>query len=203
MCWAFLVVCGPQASAKSSGRRDSVRSSLNNDIRNLWTMASLSQSKLNVPLTSLCGDSDLEGSSTGSKTDQWYNPEEIHQDSEDVWKQWEDRKDKPEELGLGGFQGSDLEGDEDSRTKMETPSSMASARISKHTPHRAYWVEQQNRLPLPLVELMESEALEILTKALQSYRSGIGKDHFLTKQLQRYIERLKRRRSKRQHVLVH
>ncbi|XP_036909054.1 cation channel sperm-associated protein subunit zeta, partial [Sturnira hondurensis] len=203
VCWDFLVVCGPQASAESSGRHDSVRSSLNSDVRNLWTMASLSQSRLNVPLTSLCEDSELEGSSIGSKTDQWYNQEEVRQDSEDVWKQWEDRKDKPEELGPGGFQGSDLEGDEYSRTKTEIPSSMASPKISKHTPHRAYWVEQQNRLPLPLVELMESEALEILTKALQSYRSGIGKDHFLTKQLQRYIEGLKRRRNKRQHVLVH
>ncbi|KAM5318857.1 cation channel sperm-associated auxiliary subunit zeta isoform 1-T1 [Glossophaga mutica] len=166
-------------------------------------MATLSQSRLNVPLTTLCEDSEPEGSSIGSKTDQWYNQKETLQDSEGDWKQWDDRKDKPEELGPSNFQESDLEGDEDSRIKMETPASMASSRISKHTPHRAYWVEQQNRLPLPLVELMESEALEILTKALQSYRSGIGKDHFLTKQLQRYIEGLKRRRSKRQHVLVH
>ncbi|KAM8812883.1 cation channel sperm-associated auxiliary subunit zeta [Rhynchonycteris naso] len=70
----------------------------------------------------------------------------------------------------------------------------------KHRPHQAYWVEQQNRLPLPLTELMENEVLEILTKVLQSYRSRIGKNHFLTKQLQRYIEGLKRRRNKSQHV---
>ncbi|XP_035885913.1 cation channel sperm-associated protein subunit zeta, partial [Phyllostomus discolor] len=219
-CWAFLVVCGPQAPAKSSGHLDSAGSSLTEDIRNLWTMASLSHSRLNIPLTSLCEDSEPEGSSVGSKTDQWYHQKDIDQDSEVTWEHWDDSKDKPEELGPSIFQGNDLEGDEDTRTKTgktqqseddsslfpllpETPLSMASPRISKHSPHRAYWVEQQNRLPLPLVELMESEALEILTKALHSYRSGIGKDHFLTKQLQRYIEGLKRRRSKRQHILVH
>ncbi|XP_045711453.1 cation channel sperm-associated protein subunit zeta isoform X2 [Phyllostomus hastatus] len=187
-----------KAPAKSSGCHDSVMSSLNEDIRNLWTMEALSHSRLNVPLTSLCEDSEPEGSSVGSKTDHWYHRKDIDQDSEVTWEQWDDRKDKPEELGSSTFQG-----DEDTRTKTETPPSMASPRISKHSPHRAYWVEQQNRLPLPLVELMESEALEILTKALHSYRSGIGKDHFLTKQLQRYIEGLKRRRSKRQHVMVH
>ncbi|XP_053773794.1 cation channel sperm-associated auxiliary subunit zeta [Desmodus rotundus] len=191
-----------KASVKSSGRHDSARSSLNSDIRNLWTVAALSQSRLNVPLISACEDSEPEGSSIGSKTDQWYTQKETRKDSEDIWEQWDDRKDKPEELGPDSFQGSDLEGD-DSRTKTETSSSMASPQISKHRPHRAYWLEQQNRLPLPLMELMESEALEILTKALQSYRSGIGKDHFLTKQLQRYIDGLKRRRSKRQHVSVH
>ncbi|KAK1335503.1 hypothetical protein QTO34_003289 [Cnephaeus nilssonii] len=79
-------------------------------------------------------------------------------------------------------------------------SSVSSLNILKHTHHRAYWVEQQNRLPLPLMELMENEALEILTKALQSYRSAIGKDHFLTRQLQRYIEGLKKRQNRRQHV---
>ncbi|KAF6102492.1 catsper channel auxiliary subunit zeta [Phyllostomus discolor] len=192
-----------KAPAKSSGHLDSAGSSLTEDIRNLWTMASLSHSRLNIPLTSLCEDSEPEGSSVGSKTDQWYHQKDIDQDSEVTWEHWDDSKDKPEELGPSIFQGNDLEGDEDTRTKTETPLSMASPRISKHSPHRAYWVEQQNRLPLPLVELMESEALEILTKALHSYRSGIGKDHFLTKQLQRYIEGLKRRRSKRQHILVH
>lgn len=45
---------------------------------------------------------------------------------------------------------------------------MSSLNIAKHTPHRAYWAEQQSRLPLPLMELMENEALEILTKALRS-----------------------------------
>lgn len=35
------------------------------------------------------------------------------------------------------------------------------------------------------------------------YRSGIGRDHFLTKQLQRYIEGLRRRRNKRLRLLMH
>lgn len=35
------------------------------------------------------------------------------------------------------------------------------------------------------------------------YRSLIGRDHFLTKQLQRYIEGLRKRRTKRQHVSAH
>ena len=79
-------------------------------------MAALSQSRLNVPLISACEDSEPEGSSIGSKTDQWYTQKETRKDSEDIWEQWDDRKDKPEELGPDSFQGSDLEGD-DSRTK--------------------------------------------------------------------------------------
>ncbi|KAL2805799.1 cation channel sperm-associated auxiliary subunit zeta, partial [Daubentonia madagascariensis] len=79
-------------------------------------------------------------------------------------------------------------------------SSVSSVESLKHTPHQAYWAEQQNRLPLPLMELMENEALEILTKALRSYRSGIGREHFLTKELQRYIEGIKKRRNTRQNV---
>lgn len=81
-------------------------------------MAALSHSRLTAPLTSVCEDSDLEGSSVGSKTDQWYNQKDTGQDSEGVWEQWEDGKDKPEELGPGTSQGNDLEGDEDARTKM-------------------------------------------------------------------------------------
>ncbi|XP_023603121.1 cation channel sperm-associated protein subunit zeta isoform X1 [Myotis lucifugus] len=49
----------------------------------------------------------------------------------------------------------------------ELDSSVSSLNIMKHTHHRAYWEEQQDRLPLPLMDLMENEALEILTKALQ------------------------------------
>ncbi|XP_045153170.1 cation channel sperm-associated protein subunit zeta isoform X1 [Echinops telfairi] len=77
----------------------------------------------------------------------------------------------------------------------ERTSSMSSLTILNRTPHKAYWAEQQNRLPLPLIELMESEVLEILTKALSSYRSGIGWNHFMTKQLQRNIEELRKRRN--------
>uniref|UniRef100_A0ABI0NXN4 Catsper channel auxiliary subunit zeta n=1 Tax=Bos taurus TaxID=9913 RepID=A0ABI0NXN4_BOVIN len=145
---ASLVVCGPQASAKSSSHHGSGRSSLQ-DIRNMWTTATLSQPKLNVQLPTVREDSELEDVSVSEK-----------------------------------------------------PSSVSSLNISRHTPHRAYWVEQQSRLPLPLTELMENEALEILTEALRSYQSEIGRDHSLTKQLQRYIEGLKRRRNRRLQVLA-
>ncbi|XP_075403657.1 cation channel sperm-associated auxiliary subunit zeta [Tenrec ecaudatus] len=87
--------------------------------------------------------------------------------------------------------------DKDSKIEAERTSSMSSLTILNRTPHKAYWAEQQNRLPLPLIELMESEVLEILTKALSSYRSGIGWNHFMTKQLQRNIEELRKRRNAR------
>ncbi|KAM8970720.1 cation channel sperm-associated auxiliary subunit zeta [Sarcophilus harrisii] len=54
------------------------------------------------------------------------------------------------------------------------------------------------QLPLPLAHLMEDEALQILTKSLQSYRKGIGKDHKLTQQLQRHVEKLRRNQKYRQ-----
>ncbi|XP_020823634.1 cation channel sperm-associated auxiliary subunit zeta [Phascolarctos cinereus] len=60
----------------------------------------------------------------------------------------------------------------------------------RETAHRAYWAELQNQLPLPLANLMEEEALEILTKSLHSYSRGIGKDHKLTQQLRRHVEQL-------------
>ncbi|XP_030872791.1 cation channel sperm-associated protein subunit zeta isoform X2 [Leptonychotes weddellii] len=200
----------------SLGSHGSDKSSPDNDIRNLWTRATLSQPKLNVPRSSVGEDSDMEGSGIGSKSRRWYNPK-AGRDSDGGWEEWDDGEDKDsfrqEDLGESSLLelelrrasslGSRLGEDVDSKTDTEMSSSESSLNISKHTPHRAYWMEQQNRLPLPLMELMESEALEILTKALRSYRSGIGRDHFLTKQLQRYIEGLKRRRSKRLHLLVH
>uniref|UniRef100_A0A8D0NTS9 Catsper channel auxiliary subunit zeta n=1 Tax=Sus scrofa TaxID=9823 RepID=A0A8D0NTS9_PIG len=206
-------VCGPQASAKSSGRRGSGASSPQ-DIRNLWTTSTLSQPKLSVQLPTVCEDSELEGNSLGSKDGGWYHQKAGH-DSDGGWEELDDGGDKddfkPEEpdehplmeleMHRGSSPGSTLEdGDDDSRIDSEISSSVSSLNIPKYTPHRAYWVEQQNRLPLPLTVLMENEALEILTKALRSYRSEIGRDHFLTNQLQRYIEGLKRRRNKRMNV---
>ncbi|XP_015424559.1 PREDICTED: testis-expressed sequence 40 protein [Myotis davidii] len=82
----------------------------------------------------------------------------------------------------------------------ELDSSVSSVNILKHTHHRAYWAEQQDRLPLPLMELMVNEALEILTKALRSYLSAFGEDHILTQQLQGQIEDLKKQRNGRQQV---
>ncbi|XP_034869026.1 potassium channel subfamily K member 4 isoform X2 [Mirounga leonina] len=213
--WLRVVSRRTRAEA-SLGSHGSDKSSPDNDIRNLWTRATLSQPKLNVPRSSVGEDSDMEGSGVGSKSRRWYNLK-AGRDSDGAWEEWDDGEDKDsfrqEDLGESSLLelelrrasslGSRLGEDVDSKTDTEMSSSESSLNISKHTPHRAYWMEQQNRLPLPLMELMESEALEILTKALRSYRSGIGRDHFLTKQLQRYIEGLKRRRSKRLHLLVH
>nr|XP_019809988.1 PREDICTED: testis-expressed sequence 40 protein [Bos indicus] len=222
------------ASAKSSSHHGSGRSSLQ-DIRNMWTTATLSQPKLNVQLPTVREDSELEDVSVSGKT-LWSYDQKAGHDAEGGWEASDGGEDKdsfkpeePEELELGGdsSQGSRLEED-DSKTDNaypyifsapgkpeqstndkslfsllpEKPSSVSSLNISRHTPHRAYWVEQQSRLPLPLTELMENEALEILTEALRSYQSEIGRDHSLTKQLQRYIEGLKRRRNRRLQVLA-
>ncbi|KAK2508736.1 hypothetical protein MC885_012868 [Smutsia gigantea] len=193
---------------KDMGPSGSGKSSLE-DIRNLWTTATLSQSQLNLPQSDVCEDSHMEHSSLGRKTRQWYSQKAGHH-LDVAWEksdarnkayfnqeELDDRSLLELELRRGSSQGSHLkEGDDDSKTDTEL-------RIWKHTPHQAYWVEQHNRLPLPMMELMENEALEILTEALRSYRSSIGGDHFLTKELQQYIEWLKRRRSKRLHVSVH
>nr|XP_005598335.1 cation channel sperm-associated protein subunit zeta [Equus caballus] len=200
-----------KALDKSSGHRASGKSS-QQDIRNLWTTATLSQPKLNVALSDVCEDS--EGSSVSSRTRRWRKQTAGH-DWDASWEALEDRKDKDSfkqeeldehsllelEMRLDSSVGSHVEDDDESRT--EKPSSVSSFNIAKHTHHRAYWMEQHNRLPLPLIELMENEALEILTKAFRSYRLGIGRDHFLTKQLQRQIEGLKRRQNKRLHVSAH
>ncbi|XP_045749353.1 cation channel sperm-associated auxiliary subunit zeta isoform X1 [Mirounga angustirostris] len=165
----------------SLGSHGSDKSSPDNDIRNLWTRATLSQPKLNVPRSSVGEDSDMEGSGVGSKSRRWYNLK-AGRDSDGAWEEWDDGEDKDsfrqEDLGESSLLelelrrasslGSRLGEDVDSKTDTEMSSSESSLNISKHTPHRAYWMEQQNRLPLPLMELMESEALEILTKALRS-----------------------------------
>uniref|UniRef100_A0A8B9Z5Q5 Uncharacterized protein n=1 Tax=Bos mutus grunniens TaxID=30521 RepID=A0A8B9Z5Q5_BOSMU len=159
-----------KASAKSSSHHGSGRSSLQ-DIRNMWTTATLSQPKLNVQLPTVREDSELEDVSVSGKT-LWSYDQKAGHDAEGGWEASDGGEDKdsfkpeePEELELGGdsSQGSRLEED-DSKTDNEKPSSVSSLNISRHTPHRAYWVEQQSRLPLPLTELMENEALEILTK---------------------------------------
>ncbi|XP_044799590.1 cation channel sperm-associated protein subunit zeta isoform X4 [Bubalus bubalis] len=163
-----------KASAKSSSHHGSGRSSLQ-DIRNMWTTATLSQPKLNVQLPTVREDSELEDVSVSGKT-RWSYDQKAGHDAEGGWEASDGGEDKdtfkpeePEELELGGdsSQGSRLEED-DSKTDNEKPSSVSSLNISRHTPHRAYWVEQQSRLPLPLTELMENEALEILTEALRS-----------------------------------
>ncbi|XP_068922188.1 cation channel sperm-associated auxiliary subunit zeta [Petaurus breviceps papuanus] len=71
---------------------------------------------------------------------------------------------------------------------------------SRDATHRAYWAELQNQLPQPMVNLMEQEALEILTKSLRSYNKGIGKDHKLTQQLQRHVDQLRKNLKGRQFI---
>ncbi|MBW01229.1 Steroid hormone receptor ERR1, partial [Eschrichtius robustus] len=115
------------ALAKSSGHRGSGKSSPH-DIRNLWTTATLSQPKLNVPLPTVREDSELEGSSVGGKTRWSYNQKAGH-DSDGGWEESDDGEDKdnfkPEELDehalmeLAMRRGSSLGGpleEDDSKT---------------------------------------------------------------------------------------
>lgn len=98
---ASLVVCGPQELAKSSGRHDSSKSDSHEDIRNLWSMATLSQPKLNVQRSNVSEYSELDGSSLGSKTGEWYN-QRAGYNSDGGWKEWDNREAdvdlKPEEM---------------------------------------------------------------------------------------------------------
>ncbi|XP_036076938.1 cation channel sperm-associated protein subunit zeta isoform X2 [Rousettus aegyptiacus] len=150
-------------------------------------MATLSQPKLNVQRSNVSEYSELDGSSLGSKTGEWYN-QRAGYNSDGGWKEWDNREAdvdlKPEEMDddtllelelhpIGSLESHLEEEEDDARTEIEISSSMPSLSVLKHIPHhRAYWVEQQNRLPLPLKELMENEALEILTKALKSEPSS-------------------------------
>ncbi|XP_012666117.1 cation channel sperm-associated protein subunit zeta [Otolemur garnettii] len=179
-----------------------------NDIRNLWTTAALSEPELNMPLSEVCENFDEETSRADksrwySQNGHWEDDEEDKGTSkpespdEEAWVEVELDQVSTTEPQVRKTQES-----EDSKTQAEKSSSMLSVQTTRHTPHQAYWAEQQNRLPLPLIELMENEALEILTKALRSYRSRIGKQHFLTKELQRYIEGIKKRQNLRQNVTI-
>lgn len=115
----------PQVLAKSS-----VKSNPHSDIRNLWTTATLSQPKLNVQLSNVYRDSELESSSVGSKTSEWYNRKNASHDSEGGWEESDDRDDnvsfKQEELDdhtllelhPGSSFGSHLEEADDSSTEM-------------------------------------------------------------------------------------
>ncbi|XP_047372612.1 cation channel sperm-associated auxiliary subunit zeta isoform X2 [Sciurus carolinensis] len=186
-----------KALSKSPPRRGSERPNPHPDIRNRWTMASMSQTQMDVPLSEVCDkyyeevmvpDDSTRGRS--SLKGHWKEDGESISLSDKV-------NFKREELELSSSVSLQDQVEVDDYSDLESSSSISVISISKYTPHRAYWAEQQNRLPLPLVELMENEALEILNKALKSYRSLIGKDHFMTKELQRYVEGLRRRKNKR------
>ncbi|XP_043308479.1 cation channel sperm-associated protein subunit zeta isoform X2 [Cervus canadensis] len=112
---ASLVVCGPQASAKSSSHHGSGRSSLH-DIRSMWSTATLSQPKLNVQLPTVREDSELEDFSVSGET-RWSYDQKAGHDAEGGWEASDGGEDKdrfnPEEPELGGdsSQGSRLEED--------------------------------------------------------------------------------------------
>ncbi|XP_070930497.1 cation channel sperm-associated auxiliary subunit zeta isoform X2 [Macaca nemestrina] len=160
-----------KVSLKSSDRHDSDKESVHSDIRDLWTTTTLSQAQLNMPLSEVCEGFDAEGRSI-SKTRGWYSPGSRSLDEGDKASHKPEEMDEHALVELELHRGSSMEiipgEDTASQIEAEKSSSMSSLNIAKHTPHRAYWAEQQSRLPLPLMELMENEALEILTKALRS-----------------------------------
>ncbi|KAH0507908.1 Steroid hormone receptor ERR1 [Microtus ochrogaster] len=153
----------------------------------------------NVSVADVCEDFDEEGRTIG-KSRRYSQTisilENLHLKPEEIQQQ--------ARLELELRRGRSLERDlaveeehDESATSLVKCSSESSASQSKQMPHQAYWTEQQNRLPLPLMELMENEVLDILSKALNTYKSTIGRGHYLTKELQGYIEGLKKRRNKR------
>ncbi|XP_045412143.1 cation channel sperm-associated protein subunit zeta [Lemur catta] len=189
---------------ESSDHRGSGKVNPSSDIRDLWTTATLSESQLNLPLSEVCENFDEEGICV-DKT-QWYRRNgSWEDDKEDEGNSYPEELDEQTLPEQEPHQGSSTEphvgekGD-DSKIKAEKPSSVSSVEGFTHSLHLAYWAEQQNRLPLPLRELMKNEALEILNKALRSYRSGIGREHFLTKELQRYIDGIKKRQDTGQNI---
>ncbi|XP_055466403.1 cation channel sperm-associated auxiliary subunit zeta [Psammomys obesus] len=178
-------------------RRSSTRSNLFGDVRNLWSTATMS-TIANVSVSDVCEDFEEENKDSkprkysqtiSMKENLNLKPEEIQQQAR-------------LELLLHGSRSLDVdalleEEREESMLSLVKSASESSDRPSKQMPHQAYWTEQQNRLPLPLMELMENEVLDILNKALGTYKSTIGRNHFMTKQLQGYIEELKKRRNRR------
>ncbi|XP_012876361.1 PREDICTED: testis-expressed sequence 40 protein [Dipodomys ordii] len=182
-----------KGAPKPSERRGSPgKATLTSHILNLWSTATLLQPQVNLSLAEICENFDDEGRDVGKIR---------RQKSQSLTSRPQELEEQAlldlELHGCNSIEGLREKRPEDISTEAKKCSSESLISLSKNVPHRAYWTEQQNRLPLPLMELMENEALEILNKALKSYRSQIGKNHFLTKELQRYIEGLKKRRSKR------
>ncbi|XP_051049745.1 cation channel sperm-associated auxiliary subunit zeta [Phodopus roborovskii] len=182
----------------SHRRRSSAKSTLYGDVRDLWSTAALSTA--NVSVADVCEDFDEEGRAVeksrrysqtiSMKENLNLNPEEIQQQAR---LELELRRGRSLERDFA----VDEEHDESVISLVKSTSESSSLSLSKQTPHQAYWTEQQNRLPLPLMELMENEVLEILSKALITYKTTIGRTHFMTKELQGYIEGLKKRRNQR------
>ncbi|XP_021497979.1 cation channel sperm-associated auxiliary subunit zeta [Meriones unguiculatus] len=175
-------------------RHSSIRSNLFGGVlRNLWSTITMT-TMTNVSVSDICEDFEEEikdskphrySQTISMKENLNLKPEEIQQQAR---------------LGLllhGRRSPGVVEEREESMLSLVKSGSESSDSLSKQMPHQAYWTEQQNRLPLPLMELMENEVLDILNKALGTYKSTIGRNHFMTKQLQGYIEELKKRRNRR------
>ncbi|XP_052616713.1 cation channel sperm-associated auxiliary subunit zeta [Peromyscus californicus insignis] len=191
-------------------RRSSARSSLYGDVRDLWSTATMSTA--NASVSDVCEDFDEEGRDVEKKSRRYSHtismkenlnlePEEIQQQAR---LELELRRGRSLERVLAVDEehesGTSLEKSGLAEAIVKTTSE-SSVSLSKQTPHQAYWTEQQNRLPLPLMELMENEVLDILSKALNTYKATIGRGHFMTKELQGYIEGLKKRRNKRLNLM--
>ncbi|XP_060040731.1 cation channel sperm-associated auxiliary subunit zeta [Erinaceus europaeus] len=179
------------------------------DIRNLWTISSLSQ--MNPADRVPAAYQDRPGPSSDTQSQAGHDSEvdwEEFRDPESFSDSDVDELDERTMLRLrlrlrrGSSMSSHLGQEKVSKMEQDISSSLSSISFSKHAPHQAYWVEQLNRLPLPLGELMESEVLEILTKALKSYKKGIGPNHFLTLELERHIQELRRRRTRKLRALA-
>ncbi|XP_004618566.1 cation channel sperm-associated auxiliary subunit zeta isoform X2 [Sorex araneus] len=172
------------------------------DIRDLWTKATLSQVDGSVSLNIVYEDIESQSSYSSSRSEAlWSRSKEslMH-----IWKRPDSEEDnvslKKSDTFLDKLSVGRLS-DRDMPTYRKISSSLLTG-VHKYAPHKPYWMEQHTRLPLPLVELMENEVLEILTKALKSYQSAIGDDHVLTMQLQRQVEALRKRRYKRLNVVA-
>lgn len=128
-----------QVSKHENSRRSLDRSSLPEDVRDLWSTATLSTT--NVSVSDVCEDFDEEGKSVSKlrKHSQTISireslnlqPEEIQQQARLELEQCRSRT-------------SEREKNEDTESFLATSSSESEVSLSK--PHRAYWIEQQNRV---------------------------------------------------------
>ncbi|KFO28448.1 cation channel sperm-associated protein subunit zeta isoform X1 [Fukomys damarensis] len=171
-----------------------------NGLPNGCTRATPSQPHLSMQLSEVRGSSGQEGGGTVFEACEWDSQRGLQEDvdksislrdkdrfkSEDLDQHTLLELEPPRSRSLGNHL---VEVASESEIRKESLSS-----AWEHADFQLYLAEQQKKLPLPLRELMETEALEILTKALKSYRSKIGENHFLTKELQRRVEELQRRR---------
>ncbi|KAM6160909.1 cation channel sperm-associated auxiliary subunit zeta [Erethizon dorsatum] len=170
---------------------------------NGWTLSTPSQPRLSVQLSEVRGGSDQEGGDAG-ETGRWDSQQGLPEDGDKSTSPRNEDSSKPEDLDQHtllelepprsstlGIRLAAVDSESEIRHEEHFSESLSTW---EHTGFRLYLAEQQKKLPLPLRELMETEALEILTKALKSYRSKIGENHFLTKELQQSVEGLQRRR---------